>query len=203
MRRAAFIGLMVAVLGCSPAVPPSKATVAKIEKRIERSKNPVLIGSLKQLESPALYDASYAAIKYPNGDVPPERGACADVVVRALRYSGVDLQRLIHEDAKTHTYHRIQRLDSNIDHRRVLNQEVFFERHGKILTSKVDPSTLDEWKPGDIVSWRLPNNATHIGIVSDLKRSDGVPLVIHNISVVREEDALTRWPIHSHFRYPG
>jgi len=194
-----LISTLVLGVNCSPVKIAYSPEVVRTEAP-KRSQNLVFQGAIAQLKHPATYDASYRSITYPNGDVPAERGACADVVVRALRHRGIDLQKSIHEDSSSGQYPSIKHPDKNIDHRRVLNQEVWFRRHGKILTNDVSPSTLKQWQPGDIVSWRLPRNLTHIGIVSDRKRQDGTPFVIHNIGSTTEEDALTRWQIAGHFR---
>lgn len=152
-----------------------------------------------------LYDASYAAIPYPNGDVASNRGACTDVVVRALRNAGYDLQKLIHKDMTAHfdLYpHKWghSRPDANIDHRRMPNQMVFFKRFGTELPKSITGHALKTWKPGDIVCWDL--GAGHTGIVSNEKSDRGVPLVIHNNGMACEEDCLDSWPIIGHFRYP-
>jgi uncharacterized protein YijF (DUF1287 family) len=154
------------------------------------------------------YDASYVRLDYPGGDVPRDRGACTDVIVRALRAVGHDLQRLIHEDAKRdlRQYPRIQssgRIDRNIDHRRVPNQNRFFQRYGKTLTRVVTPSTRKHWQPGDIVTWKFDNGLDHTGIISDRLNARGWPLVIHNLGGCAEEDVLTKWKITGHFRYPS
>jgi uncharacterized protein YijF (DUF1287 family) len=44
------------------------------------------------------YDPAYFNIKYPNGDVPADKGVCTDVVIRAYRKLGIDLQKEVHED---------------------------------------------------------------------------------------------------------
>jgi uncharacterized protein len=84
------------------------------------------------------YDPAYARIAYPNGDVPRDRGVCTDVVVRAFRGVGVDLQARVHEDMSAHfaAYpHKwgLSRPDSNIDHRRVPNLQRWFERQHRAL----------------------------------------------------------------------
>lgn len=156
-----------------------------------------------------IYDPSYVVLTYPGGDVPRGRGACTDVVIRALRAAGYDLQRLVHEDMRAHfgVYPRkwgLRRPDRNIDHRRVPNLVVFFRRHGRELTRSVDQRTLPQWQPGDIVCWVLPTGQDHIGIVSDRTNASGTPLAIHNLSICAEEDVLTAWRIQGHFRYsPG
>ncbi len=201
MRRPWVIPLVV-VAGCTHGATRGPDP-ARLATRIHRSDNPVFQGALLQLEHPARYDDRYVRITYPGGDVPQETGACADVVVRALRHAGFDLQKLIHEDAKSGAYPHIKTTDPCIDHRRVLNQEVFLRRHGQVLSTVVSAKTLDQWKPGDIVSWRLFYDRPHVGVVSDTKGPDGVPYVIHNVGVVSEEDVLTAWRIAGHFRFPA
>lgn len=122
------------------------------------------------------YDAAYRTIPYPGGDVAPGRGACTDVVIRALRSAGFDLQKLVHEDviAAPHAY-RIGRPDPNIDHRRVLNLMVFFERHGRVLPPNYSVATRETWQPGDIVCWRVNPRETHTGVISDGVSSDWPP----------------------------
>jgi uncharacterized protein YijF (DUF1287 family) len=152
------------------------------------------------------YDPAYARIAYPNGDVPMERGVCADVLVRAFRAAGVDLQKLVHEDMVAHfsAYPHAWGLrgpDSNIDHRRVQNLEAFFTRKGVAL-----PITAEarDYRAGDVVSWRLPNGLAHIGLVSDHPASDGSErlLMIHNIGAgAQEEDVLFAWKIVGHYRW--
>ena len=150
------------------------------------------------------YDPAYRKIAFPMGDVPLSTGVCTDVVIRALRGQGVDLQALVNKDLKTAwaAYPKIwglQKPDGNIDHRRVPNLEVFFRRHGQSL-SLSDKTTF---KAGDIVTWRLPqSNLPHIGIVSDKRAADGTPLIIHNIGRgTREENVLFAYPLKGHFRY--
>jgi uncharacterized protein YijF (DUF1287 family) len=154
-----------------------------------------------------VYDAAYKPISYPGGDVAKDKGACTDVVVRALRGVGIDLQKLMHEDMKKN-FRRypqkwgLERPDKNIDHRRVPNQMRFFERFGQTLTKSVDENSLKHWLPGDIVCWDMQNGQLHTGIVSDGLSSAGVPLVIHNGWVCVEDDSLTRWKIIGHYRFP-
>ena len=146
-----------------------------------------------QLQKPAVYDASYKKIGFPDGDVDLSRGACADVVVRALRHAGVDLQKEINTDAKVTSYPGITKLDTNIDHRRVVNQEQWLAKHADVLGDK-------DWMAGDIVSWRLPSGRAHIGIVSDYPTGSSTPFVIHNIWKVAEEDVLHKWKVFGHYR---
>ena len=150
------------------------------------------------------YDASYRRLTYPNGDVPIDRGVCTDVIVRAYRRFGVDLQALVHDDMGTswQAYPKLwglHRPDPNIDHRRVPNLAVFFTRHGRALPVSDQASA---YAPGDLVTWRLPSGVPHIGIVADRTTRGGTPLVIHNIGLgAAEEDVLFRYTITGHYRY--
>ena len=154
-----------------------------------------------------VYDPSYQSIKYPGGDVAAGRGACTDVVIRALRGADIDLQSLVHDDMKRdfRAYGDrwgLGRTDKNIDHRRVPNLMTFFERHGKTLPTATDKTNLKIWQPGDIICWKLPGNLNHIGIVSDGIGARGLPLVVHNAQQCIEQDYLDEWPITGHYRYP-
>jgi len=153
------------------------------------------------------YDGSYFSIPYPNGDVPSGIGVCTDVIVRSYRAIGIDLQYLIHQDMEsnfdTYPSKRIWGLNStdpSIDHRRVPNLQVFFERQGTILPMTSNP--LD-YEPGDIVTWMLPGNLPHIGIVTDrTSTSTGNPLIAHNIGAgPRLDDMLFNYKITGHYRY--
>jgi uncharacterized protein len=155
------------------------------------------------------YDGSYFSISYPNGDVPEHIGVCTDVVIRSYRKIGVDLQKEVHEDIKTnfnlYPSNRIWGLnhpDKNIDHRRVPNLRVFFVRHGVSIPISRD---AEDYKPGDLVTWVLPGNLPHIGIVVDEMSSDGQrPLIVHNIGEgPKMEDMLFDYKITGHYRYIG
>jgi uncharacterized protein YijF (DUF1287 family) len=150
-----------------------------------------------------IYDGAYVALDYPGGDVAPDRGVCTDVLIRALRTAwGIDLQRAVHADM-TRAFGvypdqwGLTAPDRNIDHRRVPNLRVLFARAG----AELEPGGTD-YRPGDIVSWRLPGNQPHIGIVSDRLGDDGVrPLILHNIGGgAQEEDMLHAFPITGHYR---
>ena len=131
-----------------------------------------------------VYDGTYVSIKYPNGDVPANQGVCTDVIVRAYRKLGIDLQKEVHEDMKINfsKYPKIwglKRTDKNIDHRRVQNLETFFSRKGKKLN--VSENAID-YKTGEMVTWMVNDKLPHIGIVTHIKSSDGKrPLIVHNI----------------------
>lgn len=165
--------------------------------------------AIKRTQAQVTYDPSYRTIPYPNGDVPSHTGVCTDLVIRSYRKIGVDLQKELHEDMTAHfrlyPSHRIWGLsntDTNIDHRRVPNLRVFFARKGQSLSLSTNPK---DYAPGDIVTWRLPGNLSHIGIVTHRKSSDGKRYIVaHNIGngpVL--EDMLFDYPVTGHYRYHG
>jgi|SRR5262245_20547430 len=149
------------------------------------------------------YDPSYSVIRFPGGDVPMVRGVCTDVIIRAYRGVGVDLQLLVNQDMRRafSAYPRnwgLSRPDPNIDHRRVPNLAVFFARHGQVLPISTDAKA---YKPGDIVTWRLPGGLAHIGLVSD-RSTEGRQLIVHNIGAgAKVEDILFAFTITGHYRY--
>jgi uncharacterized protein YijF (DUF1287 family) len=160
------------------------------------------LGAEARCRKPELYDPAYRVIAYPMGDVPDDRGVCADTVIRAFRAGGADLQVLIHKDMKAAfaAYPQIWGLkhpDTNIDHRRVPNLETFFTRAGAKQPANPDPAL---YLPGDVVSWRIP--VPHIGVVSTQRTGSGRPLMAHNIGAGSQlEDVLFAWPIQGWFRY--
>ncbi len=153
-----------------------------------------------------VYDGSYHSIAYPGGDVPANIGVCTDVVIRSYRALGIDLQKLVHEDMRANfaSYPKIWGLkstDRNIDHRRVPNLRVFFTRHGQSLPLSENPA---DYLPGDLVTWNLNKSGSlpHIGIISDQKSPEGVPLVVHNIGAGPQiEDMLFDYKMTGHYRY--
>ena len=151
------------------------------------------------------YDPSYFKISYPNGDVPADKGVCTDVIIRAYRKMGIDLQKEVHEDMKANfnKYPKIWGLshpDKNIDHRRVPNLMTFFSRHG--IMKKISQEANDYF-PGDIVCWNLGGAVTHIGIVVNKKSADGKRfMIVHNIGAGQVvEDCLFNFTIIGHYQY--
>lgn len=151
------------------------------------------------------YDPKYVRLDYPGGDVDPATGVCTDVIIRSFREAlGFDFQKAIHEDMRANfsQYPKnwgLKRADKNIDHRRVPNIEVFLKRRGASL-----PITKNskDYRPGDIVTWRLGGRLPHIGIVSDKTSPWGTPLIIHNVGAgVVEDDLLFNTDINGHFRF--
>ena len=166
----------------------------------------LIAAAREQIGVTVQYDGAYRTIPYPNGDVPMNRGVCTDVLIRAYRVLGIDLQRLVHEDMSRAwgDYPKLwglARPDPSIDHRRVPNLVTFFARHGEVLP--VSRAALS-YRPGELVTWRLPSGVPHIGIVGNRFTPSGSPLVVHNIGRgAVEEDILFRFTITGHFRYPA
>ncbi len=151
------------------------------------------------------YDPSYFSIDYPNGDVPSDKGVCTDVVIRAYRKLGIDLQKEVHEDMKANfnVYPKIwglKKTDKNIDHRRVPNLMTYFKRQ---RAQKTISEEAKEYLPGDVVCWNLGGAITHIGIVVDKKSKDGKRnLIVHNIGAGQVvQDCLFSYKIIGHYRY--
>lgn len=187
---------------------------AYFERALRRERRPavelqpplkqIVEAGLEQTDYTFYYDPSYTRINYPGGDVPRERGVCTDVIIRAFRKVGVDLQKEVHEDMKRNfsVYPKkwgLKAPDPNIDHRRVPNLRTYFERKGKALRVTSDPQ---DYLPGDVVTWDL-GGLPHIGMVTNIW-SDSAEnfLVVHNVGRgVKVEDILFAWRITGHYRY--
>lgn len=153
------------------------------------------------------YDPSYFAIKYPNGDIPKDKGVCTDVIIRSYRKLNIDLQKEVHDDLKTNfsKYPNLKKWgltkpDTNIDHRRVPNLEIFFSRKGQKLKITNNP---DDYKVGEIVTWLINNKLPHIGIVTNKKSLDGKrPMIVHNVGNGQVlQDCLFSYEIVGHYKY--
>ncbi|HRK24454.1 MAG TPA: DUF1287 domain-containing protein [Beijerinckiaceae bacterium] len=210
IRLAILATLGLALLAAWPAVaepPPSAGRAACVHAAPTCTswQARLVAAASAQVGVTRLYDPAYARIGFPNGDVPRERGVCTDVIIRAYRDAfGLDLQTLVNADMKRafSAYPRrwgLARPDTNIDHRRVGNLQVYFSRHGQRLPPSRNP---DDFKPGDIISQMLPGNLPHIAVVSARRGASGAPEVIHNIGAgVRSEDTLFAYPITGHYRF--
>jgi uncharacterized protein len=174
---------------------------------ITSEQNKKLVEYAADLPRAVFYDSDYRKIDYPMGDVPAYKGVCSDVIIRSYRGIDIDLQKLLHEDIKANfsaypskRMWGLNKPDTNIDHRRVPNLEVFFTRKGKV---KPITKNAEDYVPGDIVSWRLDNGRPHIGIVVNKKSWDNQRyLVMHNIGFGQvAEDVLFSWKITGHFTY--
>lgn len=197
-RISAFLGLLIFLTVLSACAEPSAQ-----EK--PPGKGADLAEAARQRIGVTLsYDGSYRSLAYPGGDVADDTGVCTDVVVRALRTQGQDLQKLVHEDMKRNfsAYPKrwqLRRPDPNIDHRRVPNLRTFFKRRSLSLPVSRNPA---DYLPGDLVTCTVAGNRPHIMIVSWRKASDGTPLIIHNIgSGTQEENALFSFPLTGHYRW--
>lgn len=195
------------VVSRKPAVPPN-ATVKPLPDNAPPQLKQMLDGAIGQAGVTTSYDPSYVALDYPGGDVPEQTGVCSDVVVRAFRKAGIDLQKEIHEDIEAARSDYPTKWgaidpDPNIDHRRVLNLMAYFRRQGKSLPISYNAT---DYHPGDIVAWDLTNGINHIdhiGIVTNmLSDSADRYLIVHNIgSGTRVEDVLFEWTIKGHYRF--
>lgn len=152
----------------------------------------------------------YRSAYYQGGYPPEQEGVCTDVVWRAFRDGGYDLKALVDADIRGNLflYPRVEgKPDPNIDFRRVPNLIVYFKRHAQDLTQEIisrDVENLVQWQPGDIVTFAAPHE--HIAIISDKRRPDGVPYILHNAGPIpTESDQLESWPspITGHFRFPS
>jgi len=165
----------------------------------------VIDSAIDQTKVTNSYDPAYSKIDYPGGDVPLAKGVCSDVIVRAFRNGGVDLQKEVHEDMqqKFSSYPNkwgARKPDSNIDHRRVANLMTYFDRKGKSLPVT---SVRKDYQPGDVVAWDLGNELLHIGIVTNVLSASGSGyMMVHNIGAgARLEDVLFSWKVIGHYRY--
>ncbi|MBB4127179.1 hypothetical protein GGR77_002493 [Xanthomonas translucens] len=218
-KRRALIGISIAVLlatSCkpqqdeaAPATRPSTSDDASTrstgQEDLPAHVRTIIAASRARTSLGEIYDPTYYTIAYPGGDVANDRGVCTDVVIRAYRHLGIDFQQLIHEDMRQNFSAYPQRWgnrspDKNIDHRRVPNIETFLIRKGASLP--VSDRAVD-YRPGDLVTWRLTGGLPHIGIVSD-RHAPGSdrPLILHNIGAgTAEDDVIFAYPIVGHFRY--
>ena len=192
--------------GTSTAQQPQQIRTVQTTAEVSPTIRRLLDNATEQTRVTKEYDPNYTVLSYPNGDVPMERGVCTDVVIRAMRATGVDLQKEVHEDmiANFAVYPKkwgLKQADSNIDHRRVPNLQTFFTRKGKALAIT---TVGKDYQPGDIVAWDLDGKGmTHIGIVSNLW-NEGTKRysIIHNIGRGAETaDTLFDWKIIGHYRY--
>ena len=161
--------------------------------------------ALELTKQTVIYDPGYYTLEYPGGDIPSDRGVCSDVLIRAYRKLGIDLQKEVHEDMKENfeLYPKnwgLSRPDKNIDHRRVPNLMVFFSRQGQVHPVTDKPG---DYLPGDIICWDLGGGISHIGLVVNKKSQDGKRhLIVHNIGAGQVlADCLFEYDITGHFRF--
>jgi uncharacterized protein YijF (DUF1287 family) len=205
--------MLVVAVSCQRPSQRRAVAVVVPPASVARPWPPNASPQLKQLVEAAIeqsrvttgYDRSWVKIDYPNGDVSSDTGVCSDVIVRAFRKAGIDLQKEIHEDMMRawSEYPRkwgARGTDTNIDHRRVLNLTTWFDRQGKSLAVTSDRA---DYLPGDVVAWELSDGVEHIGILTNLaSEPDKHYLIVHNIGAgARVEDQLLAWKIIGHYRY--
>ena len=190
----------------APLKPPEQQTEVRALPDHSSPKLTLLINAaIEQVGTTTAYDPSYQKIDYPNGDVPIETGVCSDVIVRAFRKAGVDLQKEVHEDMKSNfaaypAKWGLNGTDTNIDHRRVPNLRTYFARQGK---ERATTGSADTFLPGDVVTWDLGGGVDHVGIVVNVwyKPSQRY-LIVHNIGAgAQMEDVLFAWKLTGHYRY--
>ena len=211
MNRKLHLGLvlnlaLLLTAGCSQESRKVEAgRVRSLPAEISPTLRQVVDAGFEQTKHTFYYDPSYVRIGYPGGDVPLERGVCTDVIVRAFRKGGVDLQQEIHEDMKRNfeaypTKWGLKKPDPNIDHRRVPNLRTYFERKGKSLPISNNP---ENYSPGDVVSWDLGGGVDHIGAVTNVWSDTSQSyMMVHNIGAgAKVENVLFAWRITGHYRY--
>ena len=218
--RATWVGVLLTFVAAVPATANAAGATTPIQA-VPASKQAVSAGfaapsnalrvetlvtaAVSQIGRTTLYDPAYVRLAYPGGDVPMDRGVCTDVIIRAFRAIGIDLQLAVHEDMVRHfsSYPRTGRRtpDANIDHRRVKNLAVFFTRSGAAVPVTPRPS---DYLPGDVVMWDVGGLA-HTGLVADaLAPGTDRHTIVHNIGDgTQMEDILFEFPITGHFRYPA
>ena len=195
------------VISCNQKEKTQFAVHHSTEKTVKTFEEKLSEAAISIIDPSIDYDPAYFSIKYPNGDVPANKGVCTDVIIRAYRKLDIDLQKEVHEDmiGNFNLYPNLKRwgmtkTDKNIDHRRVPNLEVFFERKGTKLPVTQNPS---DYKTGELVTWMINGKLPHIGIITNKKSQDGKRnLIVHNVGGGQVlEDCLFEYPIVGHFLY--
>ena len=137
----------------------------------------------KYIKTRPKYKSKYYESGYPDD----EYGVCTDVVANGLKGAGYDLMELVNEDIISNKeIYNIEKIDKNIDFRRVRNLDIYFKNNSISLTT--DLSKIEEWQGGDIIVFK-----NHIGIISDKRNNNGIPFLIHHANLMQlnyEEDVL-------------
>ncbi len=170
----------------------------------------IVIGAKKVALNAAPYGGDYIPIAFPGGDVPRAMGVCTDVIVRALRNAGIDLQKEMYDDIGRAplAYPMVKKRDPNIDQRRVRTMERWFARHWEAHGTDAGSKT-DAFLPGDVVFFdTFPSRPgpDHVGVVSDRVGPSGLPLVVNNWTDGYKEgemDLLAVVPVTSRYRVPA
>ena len=206
MKSLYLLGFILLFCGCNQtdkrtAITQNTPVIAKtFEEKLSDAAISIIDPSVD-------YDPAYFSIPYPNGDIPKDKGVCTDVIIRSYRILGIDLQKEVHEDMIDNfsKYPNLQKwgmtkTDTNIDHRRVPNLEIFFERKGEKLLITKNPQ---DYKTGEIVTWMINDKLPHIGIVTNRKSADGKRnLIVHNVGNGQVlQDCLFEYTIVGHYKY--
>lgn len=164
----------------------------------------LILGAREEAKRKPYYRSAY----YTGGYPPPHEGVCTDVIWRAFKHAGYHLKDMMDKDIRANpkAYPRVAgKPDPNIDFRRVPNMTAFFSRHARTLTKTIKPddaANLASWQGGDIVVFANPD---HIGILSDKRNRQGIPLLLHNDGPwASEADDFMLWynrGIVAHFRF--
>lgn len=200
--------LLIVILFCSCSQKEKNKTLSFTAKRTTNTFEEKLSEAAISIIDPSIdYDPAYFSIKYPNGDILENKGVCTDVIIRCYRKLNIDLQKEVHEDmaANFSEYPNLKKwgmtkTDTNIDHRRVPNLEVFFERKGTKLSVSEDAR---DYKTGELVTWMINGKLPHIGIITNKKSEDGKRnLIVHNVGGGQVlEDCLFEYKIVGHYSY--
>ena len=206
MKSITVLLIVILFLGCGQK-EKNKIQAVNTEASATTFEEKLSKAAISIIDPTIYYDPSYISIKYPNGDVPKSKGVCTDVVIRAYRKLDIDLQKEVHEDMKANfsKYPNLQKwgmtkTDTNIDHRRVPNLEIFFERKGiKLAVTE----NANDYKTGEIVTWMINEKLPHIGIITNKKTADGKRnLIVHNVGYGQVlEDCLFSYKIVGHYKY--
>ena len=201
-RKVPHIALVFVIIAVSRAQSSPAASHQEFLRRLSAA-------AIERTHHSMRYVSADVHIAYPGGDVPADTGVCTDEIIRSYRALGIDLQKEVHEDMVRNfsAYPNKRRWllanpDANIDHRRVPNLMVFFQRKGETLPISMRSA---DYSPGDLVTWDLGEGVTHIGIVVDQhSRWSRGYMLVHNIGQgPKMEDVLFDWKITGHYRYFG
>ena len=204
MIRPILICCILLLTGCDQVtsiVPKPKPNIVAITNPIARK---LVAGGIAQTNITKSYDPAYVQLAYPGGDVPASTGVCTDVIIRAYRQIGIDLQQQVHEDMQRNfaVYPKIWRLkqpDKNIDHRRVANLMTFLDRRGAAIPISTNPA---DYQPGDLVTYDLGAQiGLHIAIVSNIQGDNGYQMIHNACCGVKVETIPRNWKINGHYRY--
>ena len=204
MIRPLSICCILLLTGCdriTSIAPKSTPNPVEITNPIARK---LVAGGIAQTNITKSYDPAYVQLAYPGGDVPASTGVCTDVIIRAYRQVGIDLQQQVHEDMQRNfaAYPKIWRLkqpDKNIDHRRVANLMTFLDRRGAAMPISANPA---DYQPGDLVTYDLGAQiGLHIAIVSNIQGDNGYKMIHNACCGVKVETIPGNWKINVHYRY--